>query len=254
MSRGYLAEMLTMLTGAYNRRDIKNAERGRPMETNIGRLFSLIAGGFELVHEAAETVRSWDDLNNAAGTVLDRYGANFGVTRGAASDPLYRIFIQVKMIAQLSGGSEDAVINAASELLGVNLSDVLLNEIFPAKIALFVDQDLLSEERLDLIEPIAWAIKRTLAAGVGMRLYTCTYHTYRYDLPVGYGGAIGRFYLHQPVGGDKAFPIPVPITHGGLLHTTITGDVPDPKSSGIVRGSNRSGAYMHSYIKPKRID
>ena len=43
MSYGYLEKMLTLLTGAYNRRDIKNAENGRPMETNIGRLFALIA-------------------------------------------------------------------------------------------------------------------------------------------------------------------------------------------------------------------
>ena len=107
MSYGYLEKMLTLLTGAYNRRDIKNAENGRPMETNIGRLFALIAWGFEMAHTTAETVRLWDDLDNAEGAVLDRYGANFGVARGAASDPLYRILIRVKMLAQVSGGDDD---------------------------------------------------------------------------------------------------------------------------------------------------
>ena len=39
------------------------------------------------------------ESRDAEGAVLDRYGANFGVVRGAASDPLYRILIRVKMLA-----------------------------------------------------------------------------------------------------------------------------------------------------------
>lgn len=170
MSHGYLEKMLIFLTGAYNRRDIKNAENGRPMETNIGRLFSLLAGGFDMVHTAAETVRVWDNLDNAEGAVLDRYGANFGVARGAASDPLYRILIRVKMLAQLSGGDDDTIILAAAELLGVELADICLEDVFPAKKMLFVNMSLLSEERLEILNQITQAIKRILAAGVGLRV------------------------------------------------------------------------------------
>ena len=170
MSYGYLGKMLTLLTGAYNRRDIKNAAAGRPMETNIGRLFSLLADGLEMVHTTTETVRLWDDLDNAEGAVLDRYGANFGVARGEASDPLYRILIRVKMIAQVSGGDGDTVIRAASELLGIGLTDIALEDVYPAKIRIFVDMSLLSEERLRIIKQISRAIKRILAAGVGMQM------------------------------------------------------------------------------------
>lgn len=238
-----------MLTSAYIRSDIRNAKRGLPPETNIGRLFYLIAEGYEVVFENAQRVKEWDDLDNAQGAVLDRYGANFGVARGAASDALYRIFIKVKMIAQLSGGDNDAIINAAAELLGVEYSDVLVEDVWPAKIAIYVDQTLLSEERLDLIEQIAYAIKRALLAGVGLRLYLRTYRTYRYDFPVYHGGAIMTRFRYEPTGQDREdtwdldvayggavasrfFPLPVgkdrthlhpvPVAHGGAVISDFT--------------------------------
>jgi hypothetical protein len=110
---GYLEKMLDILTDPYTHRDLQNVRKNRKLETNIGKLFSLLADGFEVIHKNAELVRLWDDLENAEGAVLDRYGANFGVQRGAASDALYRILIRVKMLAQLSGGDGDTVIRAA---------------------------------------------------------------------------------------------------------------------------------------------
>ena len=118
---GYLEKMLDILTDPYTHRDLQNVRKNRKLETNIGKLFSLLADGFEVIHKNAELVRLWDDLENAEGAVLDRYGANFGVQRGAASDALYRILIRVKMLAQLSGGDGDTVIRAAGELLGCSV-------------------------------------------------------------------------------------------------------------------------------------
>ena len=69
------------------------------------------------------------------------------------------------MLAQLSGGDGDTVIRAAGELLGVQFSDIELQDVYPAKVALYVDQSLLSEERLALIDQIAVALKRMWFAG-----------------------------------------------------------------------------------------
>lgn len=281
MKYGYLLKMLDLLTGAYSRRDLQIIQKGRSLETNIGRLFSLIADGYEVIHENAELVQLWDDLENAEGAVLDRYGANFGVSRGAASDALYRIFIQVKMMAQLSGGDDDTVIRAAGELLDVEFSDVLLEDVFPAKKALYVDQSLLSQERIDLIEQIAYAIKRILAAGVGLRLYLRTYRTYRSDLNIGLGAVIGADYWMlpvgqdrqsymdvkinhggfersafsvQPVGDDKSFSGTVTVTHGGGMRPALSGTPPSPQRAHTGRQSGAGGVYYHTHIKPKRID
>lgn len=217
--RNYLFEMLDALTSAYSHKDHDNLRLGDPVETNIGKLFSILAWGLNMVHEQADLIKLWDHLDNARGSVLDRYGANFGVQRQGANDAFYRLAIRVKVLSQLSGGDTETVINAAADLLDVKLTDVLLEDVFPAKIALFVDQDLLSEERLEMIEPIAWAIKRILAAGVGMRLYMRTYRTYRYDLPVGHAGAIGTFARYHPIGEDREIIWDVPVARGGSVVT-----------------------------------
>ena len=163
-----LYKMLYALTSAYSRKDCENIKNDVPIKTNIGKLFSLFDWGLNLVQEQADLIKLWDNIDHAQGRVLDRYGANFGVARGSASDELYRIFIRVKMIAQLSGGDDDTVIKAAAELLGVEYSDIVLKDVWPAKKHLSVDLKLLSEERLNLLEQIAQAIKRTMAAGVGL--------------------------------------------------------------------------------------
>lgn len=300
--------MLYALTSAYSRRDFDNHQQGRPMETNIGKLFSLFAWGLDIVQENAELVKQWDDLERAKGAVLDRYGANWGVLRFSENDALYRLAIRVKILSQLSGGDTDTVIRAAADLLGVEDHDIDFEDVFPAKIFLYVDWLLLTQERQDLIEPIAWAIKRIVATGVGMRLYVRTYRTYRYDLPISHGGAIGRCYRHLPVGQDREAVLDVPVAHGGAVATdfvfeptgedraavnsiyvghaaaqlpsfsptpvgedktfgatvpvshadrllsTVSGAMPDTKTSGTVRRGGKGGAYMHSHIKPKRID
>lgn len=282
MTHGYLEKMLDMLTNAYNRRDLVNVQKGRPLETNIGKLFFLFAYCLELVHDNADLVKSWDDLDNAEGSVLDRYGETYGVERGAASDALYRIFIRVKWMAQLSGGDRNTIIEAAAELLGVEYTDIRYEDVFPAKIALYADESLLSDERLELIEQIAYAIKRILAAGVGFRLYMRTYRTYRYDLPIGrgaavsvtlwplpvgqdrserldvmvnHGGYISKRFDYSPVSEDKTYRDQLAVAHGAYIPQTLMGVPPDVEPIMVkTRQMSVRGAAYHTHLKPKRID
>ncbi len=274
--------MLYSLTSAYSHKDYDNNRQALPLQTNIGKLFSIFAWGLDLVQENAELVKLWDDLNNAKGAVLDRYGANWGVKRFNENDALYRLAIIVKVMAQLSGGDTDTVIKATAELLGVEYTDIEFADVFPAKIALYVDWLLLTQERQELIEPIAWSIKRIVASGVGMRLYVRTYRTYRYDLPVHHGGAIGTFFRYQPIGEDrevslelpiarggavvadfapappigqdKTFLRPVTVAHGGHLPPTLAGIPPDTLRAVRGRQSGAGGAFTRTHIKPRRID
>ena len=175
MSYGYLSRMLEYLTGAYNRSDIRNDRHSLPMDTNIGRLFGTLSWGLELVHEHTDRMLLWDDIDNARGAVLDRYGANFGVARNGANDVFYRLLIKVKMIAMLSGGDIDTIITAAASLFNVQASDIEVQELFPAKIWIYVDADILDAERLEAADLIADLMKRIVAAGVGTRIFLRTY-------------------------------------------------------------------------------
>jgi len=218
---GYLKQMLNMLTSAYTHRDEQNIKYGRALDTNIGKLFALLAEGLELVRECAENVREWDNIDNAEGKVLDRYGADYGVQRGNASDALYRIFIQVKMLAQLSGGDWDTVIQSAGELLGVEYSDIDSEDVFPAKIALYVDEDLLTDERRELIDQIAEAIKRILTGGVGLRLYLRTYRTYTMRLPISHGTFISVHGRPEFISGYRASKVTRPTAHSAYFHVRL---------------------------------
>ena len=188
MSYGHLSQMLEFLTGAYAREDIRNERHGLPPETNIGKLFGTLAWGLEIIHESADRIRLWDDIDNARGSVLDRYGANFGVKRSGTKDAFYRLLIKVKMISLLSGGDIDTIITATANLFDVDASQVELREVFPSKIWLYVDEIILDAERLEAAPLIAELMKRIAVAGVGTRVFLRAYKSgaarLHYGIPV----------------------------------------------------------------------
>lgn len=163
----YLVKMLDMLTGAYTRTDLQRAKQELEPVTNIGKLFDIFARNLDLIQEHTERLRLWDNLDKAQGVVLDRYGKNFGVQRDGTSDTFYRLLIKVKMIAQLSGGDIDTVINAVATMYGIEPLQVKFEEIFPAKIRVTIQAADLGKEQLEAIDIISKLIKRIIAAGVG---------------------------------------------------------------------------------------
>lgn len=198
MSHGYLHTMLDMLTGAYNRDDVRNAYSSLPLETNIGRLFNTLAWGLELIHDQSDKILLWDDLDNAQGAVLDRYGENFGVARDGAPDAFYRLLIKVKMISLLSGGDIETVINAAATLFDIEPEQVDLDEVFPAKVWIYVDEADLEAEKIDTAELIAGVMKRIVAAGVGIRLFLRSRKSYTQTVYINTGFATSSRITARP--------------------------------------------------------
>lgn len=139
--------------------------------------------------------------------------------------------------------------------MGVNDPDIKFADVFPAKIDLYVDWQLLTQERQELIEPIAWAIKRILASGVGMRLYVRTYRTCRFDLPISRGGAVmADFDAAPPIGQDKTFLRPVAMAHSTYLLSAAVGILPDTPRTARVCQNSTGGVFTRTHIKPRRID
>ena len=197
MSYGYLTRMLDHLTSAYTRVDMQSDKKGIQPKTNIGRLFETLAWGLEFVHEHAERMRVWDDLDNAKGAVLDRYGANFGVDRGGATDTVYRLLIKVKMIALMSGGDIDTIIWAAASLFDVQ----------PSKIRICVDESLLSSERLTSIEVIAELMKRIAAAGIEVHILLRNRRTYQHEVIISRGCAFETVVSGVPAVGSSTYTV-----------------------------------------------
>lgn len=252
--KNYLFEMLDALTSAYARKDYNDRHKELPLETNIGKLFAILAWGLDSVQEQTELVKLWDDIDNARGAVLDRYGANFGVKRVSQDDRYYRLAIKVKVMAQLSGGDIDTVIWAAASLLEVEPSDVLLEEVYPAKIALYVDQRILSQERLEMIFELAAAIKRIMAAGVGIRLYLRTYRTYRCEYPIKRFSITNSHTYGLPAIQSRINRTPVLLSRGAIRASKLKGGSPNVEMLHTNHQAGFQGVYYSTHIKPKRID
>lgn len=112
------------------------------------------------------------------------------------------------MIALLSGGDIDTIISAAASLFNVDVSEIEVRELFPAKIWIYVDEAVLDYERLEAAPLIAELMKRIAAAGVGTRVFLRTYHTAR-----------SRSYYAVPAliyNEIEAKPQDNPIPHGNL--------------------------------------
>ena len=210
----FVVRMLEMITSAYNREDIVTLQRGEPPKTNIGKLHSVLGWGFDLVKENAERVKLWDDLEQAQGKVLDRYGNNYGVLRGMASDSIYRVMIKVKIISMLSAGNLDTIINAASVLFDVPPEEVDVEEIFPAKVYLYIDEDQIDDEHREVGASIAALMRRIKAAGVGMRIFYRANHAETARL---YFGRAFQKYVRirvTPYAGNAYFRTSVPMKCG----------------------------------------
>ena len=171
----FAVKMLEMLTSSYNRMDIQNLQENQLPQTNIGKLFSLAGWGFDIIKDQAEKVRLWDDIDVMQGSALTRYGESFGVSRGEASDEILRIMIKVKTIAMLPSGDLDTIILSAATLFGVAATDVKADEIYPAKVYLYIDEDKLDAEHKRVAEIIAGLMSRIKASGVGIRIFYQTY-------------------------------------------------------------------------------
>lgn len=221
MKTHFLSKMLDALTSAYTRKDCCSNNSEQIIETNIGKLFSVLAWGLESVKEQAELIQLWDDIDNAKGAVLDRYGANFGVKRISPNDSFYRLAIKVKMMALLSGGDTDTVIQTVSALLDVDPQKIDFEDIYPAKIAVYVDDENIPLEYKNLVEPIAQTIKRILSAGIGIRLYLRRKNAYRHEISIARCSFSAVSNTARPVSTDREHTDIVKSVSGVLCHTHI---------------------------------
>jgi len=205
----YLRTMLEALTSAYTRQDVRNARRGLPIETNIGKLFASLAWGLQLVNAQAGKILEWDNIENAQGSVLDRYGANFGVARNGASDSFYRLLIKVKMLALLSGGDVNTVQNAAASLFDVPLNEIDLQEVFPAKISIHVDEALLSNEIIEQALAIMQMLKRIVAAGIWIDVSLNSFREFKRETFFMSAGFIDSEIKARPVDQSREYATPL---------------------------------------------
>lgn len=189
----FAEKILDMLTSAYTRADLPKIRNGELPQTNIGKLFYLSGWGFDILKDQTEKVKLWDDIDKAKGAALDRIGKNYGVVRETASDAIYRVMIKVKLLAMLAAGNLDTLILSAASLFGVTTGDVTCEELFPAKVYLYINEDSLDEEHREIALVIASLMERIKAAGVGIRIFYRVYRTQQAQVYFGTATCVAIF-------------------------------------------------------------
>lgn len=74
-------------------------------------------------------------------------------------------------------------------MFGIQPGQVDLDEVFPAKVWIYIDEDILTAAQLDTAELIASVMKRIVAAGVGMRLFLRSRRSYTQTVYINTGFA-----------------------------------------------------------------
>lgn len=135
--------------------------------SNISKLFSIIADEMEELNKAMIEVNIFRDVDKAVGLTLDKIGRNVHQLRIDEDDELYRLLVKTKIIANLSKGDIETINQVANVLLGNGFVGVretwndpdYNNE--PAGLVLTI------KNTADVL-PFA-ALDRVLAGGVGVR-------------------------------------------------------------------------------------
>ncbi len=96
----------------------------RDPTSNIGKLLSIIDLEIDELKKAIETVELYRKIDNATGVTLDNIGKNVLQERGAMDDVTYRLYLKVKVRANLSGGQIETLNDVLSVLLGDNFLSV----------------------------------------------------------------------------------------------------------------------------------
>ncbi len=103
-----IIDMMRRLTSVYD----------KDPNSNVTRLLSLSAEELEEVDTTLAQVLLWRDIDSAEGTTLNRIGTNVAEPRGNKTDELYRDYIKIKILSNISGGEMETFNSALSVLLG----------------------------------------------------------------------------------------------------------------------------------------
>jgi hypothetical protein len=158
---GFLERMASAFTSAYN----------TGAGSNIRKVLSIIAYGYEQIYTAMSRVDDFRDLDNAAGKTLDKAGGNVNISRNGMNDNLYRAYIKNKLMSSVSGSDVDTVIECIASLFSISEYEVDLEEDTPAHVTITVPEEAvlsIGGSYSDRAESARQFVKNILSAGIGV--------------------------------------------------------------------------------------
>lgn len=130
-----LAPITTHVTDAIAR--LPQQYKGKAM---LQGLLTALVTQVQLLDDQGINLATQRSVSTAVGTQLDKLGTIVGISRANLSDEAYRLRIQARILINISTGTPEGLIQVFKLL--TLASNVVLNEQFPADVALYTDGDI----------------------------------------------------------------------------------------------------------------
>lgn len=85
---------------------------------NLGKLMSIIDREFNELKTVMDKINRYRSIDNATGQTLDNIGQNVGQARGGMDDLLYRVYLKMRIRANLSGGEIETLNTVLTAVMG----------------------------------------------------------------------------------------------------------------------------------------
>lgn len=118
-----------------------------------------------------------NNIENATGNLLDRWGRFVGEPRGGLDDEAYRGFVSARLAANLSGGTIDELLRIIASTTAP--SKVWQEDLFPGAFALICER---AQPMSDSLRARVSGFVRDLkAGGIGLTMIETTTNAFTYD-------------------------------------------------------------------------
>lgn len=97
---------------------------GKKEGSNLWNFLQPFAEQFDSVVNDLQTMRLWNNIDNAKGAELDKFGKDIGQPRGKATDEQYRVMLKGKREEALGDGTWNSVVNSIARTLNAKPSDI----------------------------------------------------------------------------------------------------------------------------------
>ena len=161
---------------------------------NFQKLLQICCEQIQALEDATTDLMNYDNLDNAFGDLLDKFGALLGQNRMGLDDTSYRALLYIKVARNSSRGTPEELINIFSRLMGG--SKVFYEEAYPATALL----QALNGQPIFPLPTVREIMEAARSAGVKLELTLTDGNPFGFD---GDPGASGFGSSTDPtVGGD----------------------------------------------------
>ena len=99
-------------------------------DSNNWKLTKFFTDGLDNIKNGLNTIDKYRNINNAEGKALDNLGVKYGVQRGPADDPFYRMMIRAKIANRKGDTTVNGILTTMKNALNIDVKGVNIDFVY----------------------------------------------------------------------------------------------------------------------------